>query len=109
MISADLLEAVRILTSSVPCAEKIDTAGEETSLEETKNRSKSCKLRELLDETHTNHDSTPHHSDESKMNTGTDFANEDSRGWLEDDVGNEEDQVGDVLPRLSVHISTHRM
>lgn len=96
------------LISSVPCAEKIDTAGEETSLEETKNRTESCKLRELLDETHTNHDSTPHHSDESQMNTGTDFADEDSRGWLEDDVGNEEDQVGDVVSEASeLQLNTH--
>jgi hypothetical protein len=89
---------VKRLTSCVPCAEKIDTAGEETSLEETKNCSESCKLRELLDESHTNHDSTPHHSDEGQMNTRTDFANEDSRRWLEDDVGDEEDQIGNVLP-----------
>lgn len=96
------------LISGVPCAEKIDTAGEETSLEETKNRSESCKLRELLDESHTNHDSTPHHSDESQMNTGTDFADEDSRRWLKDDVGDEEDQVGDVVSEASeLQLITH--
>lgn len=96
------------LISSVPCAEKIDTAGEETSLEETKNRSESCKLRELLDESHANHDSTPHHSDKSKMNTRTDFADEDSRRRLKDDVGDEEDQVGDVVSEASeLQLNTH--
>ena len=89
--------ATTILTSSVPCAEQVDTAGEETSLEEAKNRTKSRKLRELFNETHANHDTSPEHSDDSQVETGTNSADEDSRGRLEDDVWDEEYQVGNVL------------
>lgn len=35
------------------------------------------------------------------MQPGADFADEDSRGRLEDDVGGKEDEVGNVLEEVS--------
>jgi hypothetical protein len=36
------------------------------------------------------------------MQARTDFADEDSRGGLEDDVGSKEDEVGDVLCEFAI-------
>lgn len=85
------------LTSRVPCAQEIDTAGEESSLEETEHSSESSKLRVLFDETHADHDGSPGHGDEGEMDARADFTDEDRGGRLEEDVRDEEDEVANVL------------
>lgn len=39
------------------------------------------------------------------MSPGTDFADEDGRGRLEDDVSRKEDEVGDVLDFVFVQLA----
>lgn len=99
------------LTSCIPGAEEVDTAREEPSLKETKNRSERRNLRELLDKSHTNHDSSPEHGDDGQMISGSYLANENCRRGLEDDVWDKEDQVGDVLSTIvsQVHRLSHYM
>lgn len=85
------------LTSRVPCAQKINTAREESRLEHTQYRSESNKLVVLFDKTHANHDGAPHHRDDGEVESWANLADQDGRRRLEEDIGDEEDQVGNVL------------
>ena len=88
---------LRRLTPGVPRAEEIDTAREEAGLEKTKHCSQGGKLTKVIDETHTDHDGAPECGDGCEVDAGTDLTDEDGGRGLEDDVGDEEDQVGNVL------------
>ena len=88
-----------MLTSCVPGAEEVDAAGEEAGLEDTEKRSQTCKSIEVLDEAHGNCDGAPEEGDEGEVKAGADGAADDGRGRLEDDVCDEEDEVGNILPK----------
>lgn len=85
------------LTSRVPRAKQIDTAGEEAGLEDTENHAQRSELAPLLDETHPNHYRPPQQGDAGHMDARTQLANDDGRGWLEDGVRDEEDEGDDAL------------
>jgi hypothetical protein len=85
------------LTSSVPGAEQIDTAGEETRLKETEQDSHARELTIVLDETHSNHNRTPEQRNACKVNARTESTNHNGGGGLEQDVRNEEEEVGNIL------------
>src|SRR5882757_7300102 len=86
-----------MLTSSIPRAQQVDAAGEEASLEQTKDDAQAGELAKVLHETHTDHHGAPEDGNGREVEAGTDLTNED-RGWsLEEDVGDEENQVGNVL------------
>lgn len=92
-----------ILTASVPGAEQVDAAGEETGLKQAKDSSQAGQLVVVFDKTHAHRDDTPEEGDSSKMDARSDGTNEDSGRGLKDDVGDEEDEIGNVLQRhLSV-------
>lgn len=86
-----------MLTSSIPRAQQVDAAREEASLEQTKDDAQAGELAKVLHETHTDHHGAPEDGNGREVEAGTDLTNED-RGWsLEEDVGDEENQVGNVL------------
>lgn len=84
-------------TSRVPCGQKVDTAGEETGLENTENGAHGGEVGKVAGETHADHDGAPGEGDARKMDPRSDLANNDCAGRLEDDVGDEEDEGDDVL------------
>jgi hypothetical protein len=88
-------------TSSKPGAEQVYSAGEEASLEYTKQRTAGRQLAAVLGETHANHDATPQEGNDGEMYAGADQTNQDSRGRLEDDIRDEEDEISDVLNSVS--------
>ena len=94
-------EGAGIPTSGIPCAEKIDTAGEETSLQQTKQDTAGIQLLIVFDETHANHDSTPKGGDQGQVNARADLSDKDGGRRLENDVWDEEDEIRDVLVIVS--------
>lgn len=88
------------LTSCIPCAQQVHATREEASLQNTKHRSQRRQLLKVLDKAHANHDAAPQESYKGQMQPRADFADEDGRGRLEDDVGGKEDEVGNVLRGL---------
>lgn len=85
------------LTSGIPRAKQVHATGEEASFEHSQQNSAHSQLSVILNEAHADHNTAPEHSDASQMNARSDLTDEDGRGRLEDDVGDEEDQVGNVL------------
>lgn len=79
-----------VLTSSIPCAHKIDTAGEEASLKYTEDNAKAGKRTEVFHKAHSDHNGTPKECDSSEVEAGTDLADKDSRRGLEDNIGGKE-------------------
>lgn len=89
------------LTASVPRAEQVHAAGEETSLEHTEQHARASQLAKVLDEAHSDHDGTPEERDGGKMDTGSDGTDENGGRGLEEDVRDEENKVGNVLQQVS--------
>ncbi len=51
----------------------------------------------VLDKAHTNHNSAPEEGDEGEMNAWANLSYEDCGWWLENDIWDEEDEIGNVL------------
>ena len=60
----------------------------------------------VLDEAHADHDGSPKQSDGGKVDAWADGADNDRRGKLEDDVREEEDEIGNVLHE---HVSNSQL
>lgn len=78
------------LTSCIPSTEKVDTAGEEPSLEDTKDDAQTRQIVPVGHEAHPDHDAAPEEGDEGQVELGADQADEEGGGWLEDHIGGEE-------------------
>lgn len=70
-----------------------------TSLQHTERETQTNHALPVLDETHANHDGAPGDGNDRDVNAGTNFAAEDRRRRLEDDIGDEEDEGDDTLRR----------
>ena len=113
-----------LLTSSVPRAEKVDTARKKSCLNETSATSwsiwertsyledpqqnpKSNHVGPLLDEPHGNHGGAPEDRDASEMDARTESTDNQGRRRLEDDVGHEKDQDYDRLGKCLAPSARH--
>lgn len=85
------------LTSRVPSAKKVNTAGEEAGLQETEDQSQRRELAPLLNETHPNHYGAPEQGDTGYVDPGANLSDDDGRGGLEDCVRDEEKECYDAL------------
>jgi hypothetical protein len=95
-------------TSGVPGAEEIDAAREEAGLEEAEQDAHAGELAKVLDKAHANHDAAPEQGDGGQMDAGAQLADHNGGGWLEDDVGDEEDEVGNVVVQsLETELDVH--
>jgi hypothetical protein len=94
-------------TSSIPRAEEVHAAGEETSLEKAEENTAGVELLMVLDKAHANHDGTPEKGDERQVNTRSDLSHEDRGRGLEENIGNEEEEICDILPNIHSVSSYH--
>ena len=74
------------LKSAVPAADEVDTAGEETGLKESQNRTTHSQDSPVLDEAHSNCDSTPRQRNGTKPPSRTHPPKHKIAWKLEDDV-----------------------
>ena len=55
----------------------------------------------IFDKTHRECDAAPEESDDGQVTTRTDVTNENCGGRLKDDVGNEKDEICNILIQVS--------
>lgn len=89
--------AVAVLASCIPCAEQIDSAGEEASLKDAQDSSQGGNVNVILDKAHAQCNGTPQKGDACEVGSWANGANKDRGGRLEDDICDEEDEVGNIL------------
>jgi hypothetical protein len=97
--SKEVEESVSLtnLISCIPGAQKVNTAGEETSLQEAQKNTHAGQLSVIIDKAHANHDGSPEEADCGEVDAWADGADDDGRGWLEDNVRDEEDEVANIV------------
>lgn len=86
-----------ILTSRIPRGKKIDAAREIPGFQDAENDSQRSQNFKGRGETESDHHGTPQQGNSRQKDARADFADEDRRRRLEDDVGDEEDKRGDRL------------
>lgn len=79
----------------IPAGQEIGASWEETGLEDTENDTERNHLGPLQYESKANHAYTPQNRDRGEEDSWPDFAENDCRRWLQDNVGNEEDERDD--------------